>query len=162
MICGAIIMTSLYLLFNENGREILLLKKFAMMFLFLTLGISAAFADTVPVITVSEMPSGAMWWHYSEAIPVRGTAPIKWSVIDGSLPSGLDLSEDGIISGTPQWKGTKYFTVQASNNAGYARKRLSIYISGALGGNSSSGGCNVSGFSFLLFAITAAFFKNRY
>ena len=134
-------------------------RKFAAIFLFLMFGASVAFADIVPVITASEMPNGAMWWHYSEAIPVRGTAPIKWSIIDGSLPSGLNLSEDGIISGTPRWQGTKYFTVQASNNAGYARKRLSIYISGALGNSSSSGGCNIGSLSVYIFALIAVFVK---
>lgn len=138
------------------------LKKFAVIFLFLVSGISVAFADSVPVITASEMPSGAMFWHYSEAIPFRETAPIKWSIIDGSLPSGLDLNEDGVISGTPRWQGTKYFTVQASNSAGYARKRLSIYISGALGSGTGSGGCNVGGLSAWFLALMIAFFKSCY
>ncbi|MBM3765369.1 MAG: hypothetical protein FJW32_08255 [Acidobacteria bacterium] len=30
-----------------------------------------------------------------------GTAPFRWSVIAGTLPTGIALSEDGILSGTP-------------------------------------------------------------
>ena len=139
-----------------------LLRKFAMMFLILTLGVSVAWADSVPVITTSRMPDGAMWWHYSEVISVRGTAPITWSLIEGDLPSGLSLSKDGVVSGTPRWRGTSYFTVEASNSVGYARKRLSIHISSATGIDSSSGGCNAGGFGILALAFMAVLFKKRH
>jgi hypothetical protein len=41
-----------------------------------------------------------------------GVEPYTWSISVGSLPPGLSLTSDGIISGTPTTVGTSSFTVQ--------------------------------------------------
>ncbi len=41
-----------------------------------------------------------------------GVAPLHWSISVGSLPGGLDLSADGIVSGTPTANGFFAFSVQ--------------------------------------------------
>lgn len=49
---------------------------------------------------------------------VNGTDPITWAVIDGALPSGMTLTEDGEYTGTPTAAGTYTFTVQATDATG--------------------------------------------
>lgn len=44
--------------------------------------------------------------------------PITWSVIGGSLPTGLTLSSDGFLSGTPTVGGAYTFTIQATAASG--------------------------------------------
>ena len=58
-----------------------------------------------------------------------GTTPYSWSVLSGSLPSGLSLSSGGQISGTPISDGTYAFIVSVTDAEGRtASKSLSITI----------------------------------
>ncbi|MCL2131895.1 MAG: putative Ig domain-containing protein, partial [Lentimicrobiaceae bacterium] len=58
-----------------------------------------------------------------------GDEPITWSVIDGSLPTGLSLDgATGVISGTPSAEGNFTFTVEALNNYAADTKELTIRI----------------------------------
>ena len=50
-----------------------------------------------------------------------------WS-LEGNLPTGLNLSESGIISGTPTDAGTFTFIVKVTNNDGSDTKPLSVTI----------------------------------
>ena len=83
-----------------------------------------------PVITTTTLSSGTVGTAYNQTLTATGTQPITWWVIDGNLPTSLTLSTSGIISGTPTTVGTFNFTVQASNDIGYAHKLLSITING--------------------------------
>ena len=47
-----------------------------------------------------------------------GTGSYVWSLAGGTLPAGLSLSSDGVISGTPVQAGTFAFTVEALTDAG--------------------------------------------
>ncbi|MBI4748116.1 MAG: putative Ig domain-containing protein [Acidobacteria bacterium] len=47
-----------------------------------------------------------------------GTSPYFFSVSSGALPTGLALSSDGILSGTPTTDGTYNFTILVSDNNG--------------------------------------------
>ena len=44
-----------------------------------------------------------------------GEAPYKYSIRDGGLPDGLELSAEGILSGTPTLAGEFFFSVQAED-----------------------------------------------
>jgi large repetitive protein len=70
---------------------------------------------------------------YSKTITVTGgTTPDSWTVISGSLPTGLTLSGtgNGTISGTPTTTGTKNFTVQVTDANGVTdTQALSITVS---------------------------------
>lgn len=46
-----------------------------------------------------------------------GTPPYTWSLVSGSLPTGLSLSTSGVISGTPTVVGTSSFTVQVTDSS---------------------------------------------
>ena len=71
---------------------------------------------TPPVITTTSLPNGTRGTSYSATLAATGTTPITWSIISGSLPTGLSMNaSSGIISGTPSAVGTFTFTVRASN-----------------------------------------------
>lgn len=46
-----------------------------------------------------------------------GTAPFRWSVISGTLPTGVALSEDGVLSGTPAAVSQTTATVRLTDAA---------------------------------------------
>ena len=60
-------------------------------------------APTAVVITTTSLPAGTVGDDYAATLSASGgTSPYKWSLISGSLPSGLSLNAaTGAISGTP-------------------------------------------------------------
>ena len=59
----------------------------------------------------------------------NGQPPLTWAIIDGSLPPGMTLSADGVISGKPTTSGLSYFTVQATDMAAEtAALELQMYV----------------------------------
>ena len=82
-----------------------------------------------PTIVAESLPDGMEGEAYSNRLTAKGTAPITWSIVSGTLPEGLSLNEDtGEISGTPAGEGTEVFTVMAVNDLGEDIKELSITI----------------------------------
>ena len=86
-------------------------------------------------ITTSTLSKATAGSSYSQTLSAKGDAPITWSIISGSLPSGLKLNErTGIISGkTAQSEAgnTATFTVQASNSYGTNEREFSITVNPA-------------------------------
>jgi hypothetical protein len=69
--------------------------------------------STYVSITTSALPGGTVGTPYSATLEATGgTAPYSWTVISGSLPAGLNLASNGVITGTPTAQGTAGFTVQ--------------------------------------------------
>ena len=88
--------------------------------------------DAAPSITTDTLPNGKVGEAYSQTLTATGTAPITWSISNGTLPDGLKLTGNtGEISGTPTAAGTSTFTVKAENSAGSNTKELSITITKA-------------------------------
>ena len=84
-----------------------------------------------PTITTTTLTDGTVGTSYSQTLTATGTAPITWSIAEGSsLPTGLSLNGN-TISGTPTTAGTYSFTVTASNSGGSDSEQLSITISSA-------------------------------
>lgn len=82
-----------------------------------------------PKITTDSLPNGTVDAEYKQTLIADGTAPIKWSVTDGSLPDGLNLNKDtGEIFGTPTTADTYNFTVTAKNSAGSDSKEFTLTI----------------------------------
>jgi len=70
-----------------------------------------------PTITISPvtLPAGQMFVAYSQTLTAAGGAsPYAFAQTGGSLPAGLTLSTNGVLSGTPT-SGSSVFTVTATD-----------------------------------------------
>jgi uncharacterized repeat protein (TIGR01451 family) len=65
--------------------------------------------ETLPLNKLGEFSS-----HQLEAI--LGTPPYVWAVVAGMLPPGMDLSAEGVLSGTPTEAGHFTFTVRVTDS----------------------------------------------
>lgn len=81
-----------------------------------------------PSITTASLPEGKVNEEYSASLTADGSEPITWNVTDGNLPTGLNLSTNGKITGTPTAPGEYIFTVTASNDVGSVSKELTIHV----------------------------------
>ncbi|MFF7110596.1 putative Ig domain-containing protein [Pseudomonas sichuanensis] len=80
-------------------------------------------APTV-VLTPTSLANGTIATAYSANITASGgSAPYSYSLVSGSLPGGLTLSNGGSLSGTPNAAGSFSFTVQATDNTGFTGTR---------------------------------------
>jgi hypothetical protein len=62
------------------------------------------------------LPNGTKGITYSANVRASGgTTPYTYSITSGNLPHGLDISSDGLITGTPQHIGLYTFTVTAED-----------------------------------------------
>jgi len=70
-------------------------------------------------LSPSSLPDGIAGISYNRTLEAAGgTAPYHWSVVAGSLPSGLQLGSGGNITGVPAANyGTSTFTVQATDSS---------------------------------------------
>ena len=84
-------------------------------------------------VVTSTLAGGTVGSVYSQTLSATGgTPPYGWSLLSGSLPSGLILSPTGTITGSPLTAGTFNFTVQVADSAsGTAQKALSIAVTAA-------------------------------
>ena len=80
-----------------------------------------------PKITTESLPDGEVGTAYNQTLTATGNDTITWSV-SGTPPAGLNLSEDGKITGTPTTAGTYTFTVTATNSAGSDSEEYTLTI----------------------------------
>jgi len=85
---------------------------------------------TAPTIDKVSLPlTGTINTQYKGTITAKGTAPITWSVVSGSLPTGLTLNPaTGEISGKPTAAGTFEFTIMVENIVDFDTRTFSITI----------------------------------
>lgn len=71
------------------------------------------------VIVTPGLPGGAVGQPYSVRLQASGgTLPYTWSILEGSLPSGIQLNAlTGEISGTPTQVGTTLVTIQVTDSS---------------------------------------------
>lgn len=98
-------------------------------------GVSATASFTIVIagalsITTSSLASAALGMPYSASLSASGgTGAITFSLSGGALPSGLNLSSAGVISGTPSAAGLASFTILATDSASNSVSRqLSILV----------------------------------
>ncbi len=69
-------------------------------------------------VATGSLPAGTVNTPYSQTLQANsGVPPYNWSVITGTLPVGLSLANNGVISGTPIATGTSNFTVQVVDSS---------------------------------------------
>ncbi|MBT8395990.1 MAG: hypothetical protein HKO65_19705 [Gemmatimonadetes bacterium] len=82
------------------------------------------------VVTTTSLPDGQFGQPYSATFTASGgDGAYTWDLSGGTLPQGLSLGADGVVSGTPTWRGTFNLTVRVRSGDGQATfKSLSITI----------------------------------
>ncbi len=74
--------------------------------------------------TVS-LPDGKVGTYYNASLSIAGgEPPVTFSIVGGTLPSGLTLSPNGVISGVPASKGSYSFRVMAADSCYSGHQRL--------------------------------------
>ncbi|MBI4895560.1 MAG: PEGA domain-containing protein, partial [Candidatus Aenigmarchaeota archaeon] len=88
-------------------------------------------APSSPSINTASLSSATQGSSYSQQISVSGgTSPYTYSILSGSLPSGVTVSSSGLISGTPTASGTFTFTVKIVDSASQSTtKDFSLTVS---------------------------------
>jgi hypothetical protein len=75
--------------------------------------------NTPVSITSFSMPDGALNSYYRFDLSASGGAPpYRWSMIGGSMPSGLNLAQSGVIDGVPGRTGSFAISVQVVDSTG--------------------------------------------
>ena len=103
--------------------------------------LSITINPAVPLsISTTTLPNGTVGTQYSAPITaIGGVYPYTWSIISGTLPSGLSLnSTTGAIGGMPVLAGNSSFTIQVTDSETptvRAAAQLSIVINPGGGGN---------------------------
>jgi hypothetical protein len=92
-----------------------------------TINVNGA-APKITVVTPS-LPDGNINQPYTApALQASGATVSSWSLAGGTLPPGLTLAPNGVISGTPTQSGTFNFTVQANGSGTSDTRGLSIFV----------------------------------
>jgi large repetitive protein len=96
------------------------------------------YVDPVLEIENETVKAAAIGQPYSETFtakrvvtlnPPTGTeAPATWSVQAGSLPPGLALSEQGLLTGTPTSEGSYHFVVKAQDGSPWKVKEYTLSV----------------------------------
>ncbi|MGC8761890.1 MAG: Ig domain-containing protein [Bryobacteraceae bacterium] len=84
-----------------------------------------------PSILTQNLPAGELGSPYSYSLEAQAANPVSWSLVAGSLPSGLSLSSGGLLSGTPAEWGQFTLRVRAadaSNPQLYDTRDLTLEI----------------------------------
>ncbi|MEK9722976.1 MAG: Ig domain-containing protein, partial [Rhodospirillaceae bacterium] len=85
-------------------------------------------------VTTDGLPAGTQAVDYgTRTLAVAGgNGSYEWSVASGSLPTGLSLGTNGVISGTPSIAGTFDFVVRVVSGGQVAEKAFSITVHATL------------------------------
>ena len=82
------------------------------------LAVGQAGSGPAVAIETNPLPNAAPRRAYHFEFHARnGIPPLEWKVIAGSLPAGLKLGLDGVLTGTPVAAGLYRFTVQATDTS---------------------------------------------
>lgn len=82
-----------------------------------TIGINPAPCPAINITSPSALPSGTSGQAFTyQILATGGQVPVSFALTAGTLPTGLNLSASGLISGTPVTTGTSNFTITATDS----------------------------------------------
>lgn len=91
--------------------------RFAALVVLLTV-VSAAAQESTPLSVDPATPRAVLRQPYRHQLKaLGGIAPYRWEVTGGSLPEGISLGSDGVLSGVPTDTGEFHFEVTVTDNA---------------------------------------------
>jgi hypothetical protein len=69
------------------------------------------------VVQTTTLPKGYLRQQYQFQLEAHGgITPLKWEVASGSLPTGIGLTADGLLSGNPTETGVFHFVVTVTDS----------------------------------------------
>ena len=81
------------------------------------------------IVSTASLPDANINQAYTApALAASGGTVSSWTLAAGTLPPGLTLNPNGVISGTPTQSGVFTFTVQANGDGATDTKQLSIFV----------------------------------
>jgi hypothetical protein len=107
-------------------------------------GDSVGVVNSIAIVDDS-LPSASMGSAYSAKLSATGgNGTYTWSVSSGSLPSGISLSSNGSLSGTPTAAGNSSVTIGVSDGQLSTTKVFNIVVSPRLGDVNGDGAVNTA------------------
>jgi hypothetical protein len=79
-------------------------------------------------ITTSNLAVGTAGTPYTASLTASGGGGQSWTMTGGSLPAGLTLGSDGVVSGTPSSAGSYTFTVRVESGGRSTSKQLELVV----------------------------------
>jgi hypothetical protein len=79
-------------------------------------------------ITTAGLQKATVGSPYSVTLAASGGGSLAWTMSAGSLPAGLALGSNGVLSGTPTGAGSYTFTVRVDSGARSTSKQLSLVV----------------------------------
>jgi autotransporter-associated beta strand protein len=90
-------------------------------------GVSIVYAPVPLTISTPSLPEASAGQLYSHTLTASGgVVPHSWSLVSGSLPGGLQLSSDGVLSGTPVSGGYFTFEIGVTDSASVTATRTYV------------------------------------
>jgi large repetitive protein len=85
----------------------------------ITVNLSTSLESAI-IITTNSLPDGLVGTSYNQSLQaIGGSGGNKWSIVSGSLPTGLSLdAATAKILGIPTATGTTSFTIEATDSSG--------------------------------------------
>src|SRR5436190_10801647 len=79
-------------------------------------------------ITTGGLPSATEGTSYTATLAASGGGNLSWTLSAGSLPAGLTLGSDGVLSGTPTSAGSYTFTVRVGGDGRSTSKHFDLVV----------------------------------
>jgi hypothetical protein len=79
-------------------------------------------------ITTAGLAGATTGSAYTVTLAASGGGSMTWTLSAGSLPSGVTLSSNGVVSGTPNSPGSYTFTVRVDAGGRLATKQLQLVV----------------------------------
>ena len=71
-----------------------------------------------PTIVTTSLPTGTPTYIYHTALGATGgVTPYNWSLVSGTLPTGMTMNPEGVIFGTPTTGSTSTITVKVTDSS---------------------------------------------
>jgi hypothetical protein len=83
-------------------------------------------------ITTASLPKATEGASYTATLAASGGGSLTWTLTGGSLPAGLTLGSNGVLSGTPGSAGSFSVTVRVDGGGRSASKQFDLVVSAKL------------------------------
>lgn len=92
-----------------------------------TIDVSGSLPLSVTTAVLPPVQPGSS--YYASLAGGGGTSPYQWSLTSGSLPDGLTIHSEGVITGSPRAGGSYTFTLQVQDaNSGTATRQFTLDV----------------------------------